>query len=284
MSQAANALIGCLGGLKAHGTKECLLLQCLSAQEGASIALSYSTDVLENILRTQKEILEKQGFAVETRTVMGVEKKEISKIAKEEDYSIIVVGAEKDTLLRAQLFEGIAYDVISHSEKPVLLIRLEENYRDGQACIDSIGCGIDNHVLFPTDFSENAELAFDFLRKMVADGAKKITLLHVQDKAKIVPHLEGKLDEFNRIDTERLDNMKKVLEQYGNVEVNTIVRFGSPFVEILNFVKELNVQLVVMGSQGRGFVKELFLGSVSHNVARNSESSVLLIPTKREKE
>jgi len=36
-----------------------------------------------------------------------------------------------------------------------------------------------------------------------------------------------------------------------------------------------------MGSQGRGFIKEVFLGSVSNNVARHSAASVLLIPAVR---
>jgi nucleotide-binding universal stress UspA family protein len=49
----------------------------------------------------------------------------------------------------------------------------------------------------------------------------------------------------------------------------------------LKTIQELSVSLVVMGSQGRGFVPELFLGSVSHNVARHGDASVLLIPSKK---
>jgi len=46
-------------------------------------------------------------------------------------------------------------------------------------------------------------------------------------------------------------------------------------------VRDRDVQLTVMGSQGRGYVSDLFLGSVSHNVARQSVASVLLIPAKK---
>ncbi len=255
-------------------------MQCISTQQAASIALSYTTDVLERNLQSQKEILEKQGFKVETRIVPGVAKKEINKIAKEEDYSVIIVGAQKHTLLSETFFSGLAYDIIHHSEKPVLLIRLQDNPSEGQSCISSIACEISNHILFPTDFSENADSAFKYLEKMVTDGAKKITLVHIQDKNRIVPYLEEKLDEFNKIDKERLKNMKKNLQKKGNVEVKTVIRFGFPSAEILKLIQELNIQLVVMGSQGRGFVQELFLGSVSHNIARNSDASVLLIPAK----
>ena len=46
-------------------------------------------------------------------------------------------------------------------------------------------------------------------------------------------------------------------------------------------ITEKVIRLVVMGSQGHGFIKELFLGSVSHGVARLSDASVLLVPARR---
>jgi nucleotide-binding universal stress UspA family protein len=33
-----------------------------------------------------------------------------------------------------------------------------------------------------------------------------------------------------------------------------------------------------MGTQGKGFIKEIFLGSVAHNVSRLAACPVLLIP------
>jgi len=40
--------------------------------------------------------------------------------------------------------------------------------------------------------------------------------------------------------------------------------------------------MVVMGSQGRGFIGEVFLGSVSHTVTRHSKVPLLLIPAIRQ--
>lgn len=281
LSSVSYALVKCLSGLKAYGTKECLLVLCLSIQESASIALSYSNSVVEATLNNLKETIEKQGFEVETRPVVGNAKYEINKIAIDEDYSLIVVGAEQESMMKAHLFGGLAYDVINYAKKPVLLVRLCENYKKGEICIESVGCEFSQHILFPTDFSENADEAFNFLKKMVVDDAKKVTLLHIQDKAKIMPHLEYRLKEFDRIDTERLELLKNKLEQCSNAEISTLVRLGSPAIEIINLVKELDVQLVIMGNQGRGFVEELFIGSVSNTVARRSESSVLLVPVRR---
>ena len=54
------------------------------------------------------------------------------------------------------------------------------------------------------------------------------------------------------------------------------MKYGSPSLEILRIAEDLDVKLVVMGSQGRGYVKEFFLGSVSQNIARLSPSSSVL--------
>lgn len=281
LSEASYALTKCLAGLKEFGAEECLLLQCISKQEAASIYFSYVTAVIEEHLRNLKEIVENQGYIVESRVVPGVARNEVNNIAKKENYSLIVVGAQEHFAASEILFEGLAYDIIHHACKPVLIIRMEKYQDKGLSCIKSIGCNLSNHILFPTDFSENAELAFEYVKGMVAKGVKEVTLVHIQDELQIGHYLKERLEEFNAIDKSRLQNMKQLLEDIKNVEVKIIMRYGSSTVELLKLIRELNIQLVVMGSQGRGFVKEVFLGSVSHNMARHSPASILLVPAKR---
>ena len=277
LSRNSDVLVNCLGELKAYGTQRCLLLLCLNMQETASIALSYSSHQLETSLQNQKESLEEQGLIVEARILSGDLKNEINKIAVDEDYSAIIVGAKINSMISELFFSGIADDVIHHSQKPVFVIRLEDKPKAECSCVEAIGCNIGNHILFPTDFSQNADFAFKYLTEITIMGAKKITLLHVQDKSRISPYLENRLEEFNEIDNQRLQKMKKILQEKGNIEVETVLKYGSPSVEIIKLVNELNIKLVVIGNQGRGFFKELFLGSVSNNIARLSPSSVLLI-------
>ena len=105
--------------------------------------------------------------------------------------------------------------------------------------------------------------------------------MHVQDRVRILPHLREKLEEFNDIDTERLKYLEDRLRKKGVTTVETRLAFGNPAIEILKAVRKLDPSLVVMGSQGRGFVADLFLGSVSHNLARLSPAPLLLIPPRR---
>ncbi|MGQ9831383.1 MAG: universal stress protein [Thermochromatium sp.] len=62
-------------------------------QQAASVALSYTTALLDDYLARQKAVLERQGFEVETRIVPGFAKSEIKRIANTEDYGLIVVGS-----------------------------------------------------------------------------------------------------------------------------------------------------------------------------------------------
>ena len=99
LSPASFAVVNCLGGLRAFGAKQCLLLQCLNFQQASSIALSYTTAPLEDFLGQQKEILEKQGFEVEAKIVPGFAKREINRVAAEEDYSLVVVGSQGHSMV-----------------------------------------------------------------------------------------------------------------------------------------------------------------------------------------
>ncbi|MGZ8145008.1 MAG: universal stress protein [Methylosarcina sp.] len=51
--------------------------------------------------------------------------------------------------------------------------------------------------------------------------------------------------------------------------------------KILRKVSQNPFSLFVMGSQRRGFISEVFLGSVSHNIIRKAPVPVLLVPAIR---
>jgi nucleotide-binding universal stress UspA family protein len=294
-------MLSCLKDLRMLGAKDCLLLQCLQPHEVKATISSHFNAILEENLNKQKEVLLEQGFEVNTRTVPGFIRSEVNKIAKEEDFSLIVASTPEYSMMGEVLFGGVAQEIIHHASKPVLLIRTSV---DPAKAPSKKECNITEHVLFPTDFSENAGLAFRFVKKMISDGVKKVTLLHVQDQSRLNPRLAYRLEKYNVIDTpedlaqeealaaqrlekfnlidlQRLEDIKKELQAQGDAEVNIKLCYGSPYIEIMKIVREEEISLIVMGSQGRGFVKEVYLGSVSNNIARHSPAAVLLIPAKR---
>jgi nucleotide-binding universal stress UspA family protein len=79
-----------------------------------------------------------------------------------------------------------------------------------------------------------------------------------------------------QIDAERLveEAAARVPEE---VPVATVVRDGSPAEAILERIAQGEHDLVVMGSRGRGDVRSLLFGSVSHAVLRHSRIPVLIV-------
>lgn len=270
----------CLKSLQKLGAKQCLLVQCLNPREISPRTASVFTSVFAEILEKQKSILTEQGFEVETRTVSGLVNNEINRIAAEENLSLIVAGVLGHSMVSELFSGGAAQEVMHQALKPVLLIKTPDNPEAVSGMVTE--CDITRHVLFPTDFSDNAERAFQYIKKMVEGGIRKVTVVHVQDKALVDRYMTNLLEEFSENDWDRLEDMKRELRSIQkDVEVDIQRLYGSPTAEILRLIREQGIPLVVMGSQGRGFIEEIYVGSVSHNIVRHSAASVLLIPAKR---
>ena len=271
---SANAVLPMqsIKALRKLGAGEVLLLQCQPVFDIDETTIAYLGNQFEKALYNQKNALQEAGFAVEAKVVFGLTRAEATRIACEENCSLIAAGAVRQSWLGGLLYGNVAYEIIFSKSLPVLVIRLpdeEEKTLPGHQLLD--------HVLFPTDFSENAAAAFAYLKEM-AGWCGKITLFHTQDKARFSPDKLSNLDEFNEKDHARLTALRTELIAADTHNIDITLTIGSPIEEILHFVKDQSVSLVIMGCQGRGLLKDVLLGSVSQNIARNSLASVMLIP------
>ena len=75
-----------------------------------------------------------------------------------------------------------------------------------------------------------------------------------------------------------MDQWQKRLTQAGLTRVEAVYNPGHPLPAILEALKNRDISLIVMGTQGRGFIREIFLGSVAHDICRLATCPVLLIP------
>jgi nucleotide-binding universal stress UspA family protein len=276
LSEASDRVVCALASLKAWGTREAVLINCFNIRDVGSLAPGLM-ELSRPAFEKQKKTLEGMGYAVTARMVLGLPQIEISRQADEHDCSLIVVGSHGHSFSKDILLGGTASAVVHSATRPVLILRLNGLEPD-QA---SAACNCLGHVLFPTDFSDNAEKAFSYVRKIVESGARDVTLLHVQDREKIERHLKDKLEIFNEIDRGRLERLKADLVALGAREVNIEIPYGNPKKEVVDRANRPDISLVVMGSQGRGYLEEIFLGSVSHEMARRSKAPLLLVPALR---
>jgi len=280
LSETSERVIGTLGSLKALGTREAVLIHCFNIRDVGSLA-DRLMELARPSFERQKKTLEDLGFLVTANMVLGLPQIEINRQADEHNCSLVVVGSTGGSMASEILLGGVASAVIHSATRPVLVLRFKTTGDDAAKSRAEWSCDCLRHILFPTDFSDNAEHAFSYVRKIAECGAKRITLLHVQDQGRIDQHLKDRLAEFNRIDTERLTRLKDELTRAGVKDVRIELPYGSPKKEIIERTGRDDVSLVVMGSQGRGYIEDIFLGSVSHAVVRRSKVPVLLIPALR---
>jgi nucleotide-binding universal stress UspA family protein len=78
-------------------------------------------------------------------------------------------------------------------------------------------------------------------------------------------------------DAEKIaDGVRDIADKKG-VTAQTIVRDGNTASEILKIVKTKDIDLVVLGSHGKGSISKLLVGSVSEKVSSTARCSVLVV-------
>jgi nucleotide-binding universal stress UspA family protein len=127
----------------------------------------------------------------------------VDRVAKAEKASLVVVGSHGGTLAFEMPLGSCAHALIHHATLPTLVIRMRMIDKDTPGRCEGLCIDLTKRILFPTDFSDNAERAFAYVGKMAEAGVRHITILHVQDKDRIEPHLQDRLEEFNSIDRAR---------------------------------------------------------------------------------
>ena len=230
-------------------------------------------------IEAQHRALEGMGYAVRAELPIGEPHYEITRAAQEAGASLVVLGSHGAGIARTLLLGSVSSEVLQTTTLPVLLVRIRPAEEEGgRRC--AAACGdLPGRLLFPTDFSDTAERAFGYVEHLVKRAHSSVTLLHVQDRSLIDPHLLHRLDEFNATDRARLERMATRLEALGAKAVELLIAYGFPAPTILEQAERHS--LVVMGSQGRGFVKGEFLGGVSQKVLRRAPTAVLVVPPVR---
>ena len=140
-----------------------------------------------------------------------------------------------------------------------------------------------NTILYPTDFSDVASSALEFVKQLKEAGAKDVIVLHVIDIRGIDAlsrYASRDLIEIENFMEEEIEKKVDQLEQEltdCGLTVKVRIERGVPFREILRVEEEEDVSLIVLGSHGVSNIEEMFLGSVSEKVIRKAKSPVLVV-------
>ena len=139
-------------------------------------------------------------------------------------------------------------------------------------------------ILFCTDFSGNANRAFDYaLDAAVRRPGCVLYLLHVVPEAdaqfwKTYIYEVEDVDDKARRDIDAAFQETCLSRVPEGVRVEVECRVGKDYVEILRFAKEKDMDLIVLGRHGHSALETVLFGNVTEKVARKAECAVLIVP------
>jgi nucleotide-binding universal stress UspA family protein len=139
-------------------------------------------------------------------------------------------------------------------------------------------------ILVPTDFSKFSQQALMYGAALAEKFGAELCLLHVvQDLAVFIPDMVTVAPPI----VPSLEQMTAAVQAaFDRVVVeNGLERFsfrrevcqGTPFLEIIRFAKENDVDLIVMGTHGHSGLIHVLLGSVTDKVVRKAPCPVLTV-------
>ncbi|MCX5809543.1 MAG: universal stress protein [Proteobacteria bacterium] len=133
-------------------------------------------------------------------------------------------------------------------------------------------------ILFCTDFSANADFALDFAIE-VAKRREDSTLyvLHVNAYPEYLDGISGR--------AKREEDMHKKVEETYISRLKEAPRYEiifklatSPYLEILDFIKENKIDIVILGRHGETGWEKTIVGSTAEKVMRKAMCPILIVP------
>ena len=152
------------------------------------------------------------------------------------------------------------------------------------------------NILYVTDLSENARYAFGYAVSIANRHDAKITVLHVveelssfarsmvedmlgekrwaelrkEKEAEVISDLKSRLDQFcSRIRNE---------QPHCPFEIDKIVVVtGHPVDRIVQYAEDKDVDLIIIGSRGKGGLADVTMGTTSRRVLRRCSTPVLVV-------
>lgn len=141
-------------------------------------------------------------------------------------------------------------------------------------------------ILHPTDFSEGAEQARDEAIRLARALDAEVVLVHVLSQTPLYAEgLSGvqidRIYEAQRTWAEESMRGRVAETLAAGVPARGLLRVGVPAQEVVRAAEEERVDLIVLGTHGRGAIGRLLLGSVADRVIRTALCPVVTVRERR---
>jgi nucleotide-binding universal stress UspA family protein len=155
-------------------------------------------------------------------------------------------------------------------------------------------------ILYATDLSKNSAYAFFYAADMAKRHDASIVMLHAVEPGHPISYAGSMVERMvknarKEEQEEDLEEIKKGLEEFCKkaepqaghaclaLVSKILIPLGHPVEEILKIADEESCDAIVLGTHGKGFLRQTFLGSVAGSVLQRARKPVFIIPLPSEK-
>lgn len=136
-------------------------------------------------------------------------------------------------------------------------------------------------IVVPVDFSVESKKALRYASKLAAQFGSVLRLVHVVEPAPFlndVPNVIITRSEAE-VSKESLNKLQSLAQEEIEelIPVQTEVRVGKPYHEIVSAAKVLGADLIVIATHGYTGLKHALLGSTAERVVRHAKCPVLVV-------
>ena len=221
----------------------------------------------ERIIEQAVSLLPLHPGSVMKRLENGTPAEVILTIAQEEGTDLVVLGARGIGQIQEKMFGSVSHRVMTHAPCSTLIVK--KPLRKIQ------------QVLIPIESKEDGEAVVRFLKKKPFREPISAIVLHVIPfsepvwpvGAMISPEFRKEMITYGETFT---NGISAELKQLGH-QAKGVVVVGAPSPKILEAADEHAADVIMMRTHSRSGVSRFLLGSVSHSVVHQTESSILLV-------
>jgi nucleotide-binding universal stress UspA family protein len=202
---------------------------------------------------------------------------EIAKYAADEKFDLMVMGTHGRTGVAHLLMGSIAESLVRSAPCPVLTVR-EHMAKDEVSPYLKI--------LVPVDFSQHAEKALKYGIALAENFEASLHVLHVMDQPVQPTHYQLGDNLLTMLQPDLESRTREVLQQLlerlapKELEYSTDYVFGRAYAEIVSYAKQIDADLIVLGTHGLSGLQQFFLGSTAAKVVRHAPCPVLTVKVK----
>jgi nucleotide-binding universal stress UspA family protein len=246
-------------------------------------------EMLRAALDQSRALLETKGISAETEQVLGYPAEKIMEYAQQRRPDLIILGAKGLRATLGILLGGVTQQVVEYACCPVLVVRWPyEGLR---------------RVLLVTDGSASSQNALEYLggttqrHPLPLPAETELKVMHVLPPLPTPEMVAGAwsmapeayapllIDMSEKpqwlIDEERqgqeiLDQAVAALGSSG-LAATGVLKQGDAATEIIEYVKDNQIDLVIAGSRGLSQMRAWLLGSVSRKLVHYAPCSVLIV-------